>query len=122
MAGDSCNGKMELLSALSGEMPSGKPESIMLGEVAAGHLDPAQRRAIGLGFVPEERLGRGAVPALSLAENALLTRSHCKVVNGGIVQHGLIPQKVVRGFAGDLLTHFEVKRRNAQAARSSLSG
>jgi len=122
IAGVSGNGQKELLAALSGEMPSGKPESIMLGEVAAGHLDPAQRRAIGLGFVPEERLGRGAVPALSLAENALLTGSHCKVVNGGMVQHGLIRQKVVRGFARDVITHFKVKSRNEQAAASSLSG
>ena len=38
-----------------------------------GRLDAAQRRALGLAFVPEERLGRGAVPEMSLADNALLT-------------------------------------------------
>ncbi|MCK7498922.1 MAG: hypothetical protein MZW92_56565 [Comamonadaceae bacterium] len=38
-----------------------------------GALGPRQRRALGLRYVPEERLGRGAVPELSLAENALLT-------------------------------------------------
>jgi ABC-type uncharacterized transport system ATPase subunit len=30
---------------------------------------------LGLHFVPEERLGRGAVPTLSLAHNLLLTRT-----------------------------------------------
>ena len=117
IAGVSGNGQKELLAALSGEMPSGKPESIMLGETAAGHLDPAQRRSIGLGFVPEERLGRGAVPALSLAENALLTGSR-----RGMVKHGLIKHEVVRGFARDVIARFKVKARNEQAAASSLSG
>ena len=36
---------------------------------------PRQRRALGLHFVPEERLGRGAVPTLWLAHNLLLTRT-----------------------------------------------
>ena len=117
IAGVSGNGQKELLAALSGEMQSGKPESIMLGETASGHLDPAQRRSIGLGFVPEERLGRGAVPALSLAENALLTGSR-----HGMVEHGLIKHKVVRGFARDVIGRFKVKARNEQAAASSLSG
>ena len=41
------------------------------GEPVA-NLSPAGRRARGLAFVPEERLGRGAVPEMSLADNALL--------------------------------------------------
>ena len=117
IAGVSGNGQKELLAALSGEMLSGKPESIMLGATAVGHLDPAQRRAIGLGFVPEERLGRGAVPALSLAENALLTGSR-----RGMVEHGMIKRKVVRGFARNVIGSFKVKARDEQAAASSLSG
>jgi simple sugar transport system ATP-binding protein len=40
------------------------------------------RRAQGLHFVPEERLGRGAVPTLSLAQNTLLTRQEA-VGSGG---------------------------------------
>ncbi len=122
IAGVSGNGQKELLAALSGETPSGKPETIVLGGTSAGHLDPAQRRAIGLGFVPEERLGRGAVPALSLAENALLTGSHRKMANGCMVQRGLIRRKIVRGFARDVISRFKVKSRDEQAAASSLSG
>ena len=38
-----------------------------------GGSTPPQRRALGFAFVPEERLGRGAVPEMSLADNALLT-------------------------------------------------
>jgi ABC-type uncharacterized transport system ATPase subunit len=41
-----------------------------------GHLDAGRRRKRGMAFVPEERLGRGAVPPMSLADNALLTAAH----------------------------------------------
>ena len=44
---------------------------------AATSRAPRRARAAtrGLHFVPEERLGRGAVPTLSLAQNTLLTRT-----------------------------------------------
>ena len=45
--------------------------------------------------MPEERLGRGAVPGLSLAENALLTGYG----RGGLVRHGLIRIAAARRFA-----------------------
>ena len=57
----------------------------MLGH-AAGRLDAAQRRALGLAFVPEERLGRGAVPEMSLADNALLTAHREGMVKRGFVR------------------------------------
>ncbi|MEO8003762.1 MAG: ABC transporter ATP-binding protein [Betaproteobacteria bacterium] len=122
IAGVSGNGQKELLAALSGETRSMRNEAIMLGQTPVGHLDPAQRRALGLGFVPEERLGRGAVPAMSLAENALLTGSHGKVANGGMVRRGFVRNKIVRQFARDVIARFNVKSRNEQVGASSLSG
>ena len=65
----------ELLFALSGEDTRAPPGSISVGgkDVSAPGAR-ASRRALGLHFVPEERLGRGAVPTLSLAHNLLLSR------------------------------------------------
>jgi simple sugar transport system ATP-binding protein len=83
----------------------------------AGRLDPAQRRRLGFAFVPEERLGRGAVPDLSLADNALLTGS-----SRGMVQHGVIRHAMVREFARAVIERFKVKCKGEQAAASSLSG
>jgi simple sugar transport system ATP-binding protein len=37
----------------------------------AGRMRAGRRRRLGLGFVPEERLGRGALARMTLAENAL---------------------------------------------------
>ena len=122
IAGVSGNGQKELLAALSGEMLAGRPETILLKDKPAGHLDPAQRRALGLGFVPEERLGRGAVPELSLADNALLTGSHRKSGHGSMVRHGMIRRPAVRSFAREVIGQFKVKTRNEQALAASLSG
>jgi simple sugar transport system ATP-binding protein len=117
IAGVSGNGQKELLTALSGESPVSRPDMIRIKGRTAGHLDPAQRRRLGLAFVPEERLGRGAVPGLSLADNALLTGS-----NRGMVQHGVIRHAVVREFARAVIERFKVKCKSEQAAASSLSG
>lgn len=122
VAGVSGNGQKELLAALSGETRSVRNEAIILGQTPIGHLDSAQRRALGLGFVPEERLGRGAVPAMSLAENALLTGSHGRVANGGMVRRGFVRNRIVRQFARDVIARFNVKSRDEQVGASSLSG
>ena len=67
------------------------PESIRIGGRAVGHVGPAERRALGLAYVPEERLGRGAVPEMSLTENSLLTARR-----RGMVRHGLVDWQAVR--------------------------
>ena len=117
IAGVSGNGQKELLTALSGESTADRADMIRIIDRPAGRLDPAQRRRLGLTFVPEERLGRGAVPALSLADNALLTGS-----SRGMVEHGVIRHGTVREFARTVIERFKVKCKSEQAAASSLSG
>ncbi len=87
IAGVSGNGQKELLAALSGERRIADAAAIRLDGLPVGHLDAARRRELGFGFVPEERLGRGAVPEMSLTENALLT-AHRQ----GLARTGLRPQ------------------------------
>src|SRR3984957_4864179 len=54
IAGIAGNGQSELMDALSGEIAAGRPESIMIDGVPAGHMGPHQRRRIHGCFVPEE--------------------------------------------------------------------
>jgi len=82
IAGVSGNGQRELLYALSGEDTRAQAQDIQLHGQAVGQLGPNERRQAGLHFVPEERLGRGAVPSLSLAQNMLLTRNEA-IANSG---------------------------------------
>ena len=74
IAGVSGNGQRELMYALSGEDTRADAASIQIQGQPVAQLGPQDRRRLGLHFVPEERLGRGAVPSLSLAHNMLLTR------------------------------------------------
>lgn len=117
IAGISGNGQKELLAALSGESLSPQASMITLMGQAAGQLNPAQRRRLGLTFVPEERLGRGAVPAMTLAENALLTGA-----GNGMVRNGLMRHAQIRRFAKEVIARFGVKCGGEQSAAFSLSG
>jgi len=86
IAGVSGNGQQELLRVISGEEPLAERFPVQICGVEAGRLSPGRRRRLGMAFVPEERLGRGAVPTMSLADNALLTAAH----NQGLVTAGFL--------------------------------
>ena len=117
IAGVSGNGQQELLAALSGERRLADAATVTICGTAAGRLDAAQRRALGLAFVPEERLDRGAVPDLSLADNALLT-AHGK----GLVTRGFIRDAAVRAYAAAIIRDYDVKASGPDAMARSLSG
>ncbi|MES3023125.1 MAG: ABC transporter ATP-binding protein [Pseudomonadota bacterium] len=117
LAGVSGNGQQELLATLSGEDRRADGAAIMLGDTAAGRLGPAARRALGLGFVPEERLGRGAVSELSLADNVLLTQQGSEAV-----RYGLVQTRALAARARAVIERFKVKAGGPQAPAGSLSG
>jgi general nucleoside transport system ATP-binding protein len=116
VAGVSGNGQQELLAALSGEDPRAGAGSIKLFDDDIARASPARRRAAGLHFVPEERLGRGAVPTLSLAMNTLLTRTEA-VGPGGWLRLG-----EARRLAARLIDGFRVKAPGPDAPARTLSG
>ena len=117
VAGVSGNGQQELLAALSGEDPRAKPDMILLQGERVGHWSPGRRRERGLGFVPEERLGRGAVPEMSLANNILLSHQTSATIRHGFVKHNAIVK-----MATDVIARFNVKAGGPHAAARSLSG
>lgn len=116
IAGVSGNGQRELLYALSGEDSRALADSVLLDGHAVGQVGPEKRRQAGLHFVPEERLGRGAVPSLSLAHNLLLTRS--EAISSG----GWIDTQALQAQAQKIIQKFNVKANGAQAPAQSLSG
>jgi len=81
-----------------------------------GPLGPAKRRALGLHHVPEERLGRGAVPSMSLAQNTLLTRRE------PVGRLGHVSTARAAALARRLIERFGVRAAGPQAAARSLSG
>ncbi|SMD02162.1 ABC transporter ATP-binding protein [Primorskyibacter flagellatus] len=117
IAGVSGNGQGELAAAISGEKITSAAEDIVLEGRPIGHLNAGRRRDLGLGFVPEERLGRGAVPPYELSENALLTAHRL-----GMVKHGMANRRKARDFAADVIEKYNVKASGPSAKAHGLSG
>jgi simple sugar transport system ATP-binding protein len=118
IAGIAGNGQIELMDALSGEVPAGRPETILIDGIAAGHAGPSARRALGACFVPEERNGHAAVPDMTLAQNAFLSGFvRQKLMRRGFISHGK-----ARTFADGVIKRFDVRTTGSSAEARSLSG
>ena len=116
IAGVAGNGQDELLKALSGEILV-DAGSISLDGRGIENLAPNQRRNLGVAIGPEERLGRGAVPNMTLADNALLTASGQGLVNRGLIRFGR-----VREFSREVIRRFGVRCNDESSTAGSLSG
>ena len=117
IAGVAGNGQKEFLAALNGEIIASVTGRIELNGAEISKVGPTERRARGLAFVPEERLGRGAVPDMSLANNALLTGYREDMLNNGFIQFDK-----VRSYATDIRERFDVRSSGIDAEARSLSG
>ena len=103
IAGVAGNGQSELFDALSGERALDRADMLEIdGKPMGGHGVNA-RRNVGAAFVPEERLGHGAAPGLSLSHNVFLTRhtSDKTLVKSGMLQHasaGVVSERVIKAY------------------------
>jgi simple sugar transport system ATP-binding protein len=116
VAGVSGNGQRELMAALSGEDARAPAGSIVMDGHDISHASPQRRRKLGLNFVPEERLGRGAVPTFDLAQNTLLTRTEA------VSRSGWVATARVQRLAEEVMARFNVRCGGVRAAARSLSG
>jgi len=119
IAGVSGNGQVALTQALAGEIttPGSRGIAVTLEGEPIGAYGPDARRARGLHFIPEERLGRGAVPIHTLAENTALTTFH-----KGLVKWGLLRLDLRRRLAADTIERMDVRCGGTQSTAQSLSG
>ncbi len=119
IAGVAGNGQEELLMALSGEIKQKKSKkpAIFFDGQPVDSLNPLKRRRLGMGFVPEDRLGRGAVPTMTLSQNGLLTS-----FDFGLVKNGLIQVKKMKALANHIIEKYKVKAFGEFSHAESLSG
>ena len=123
IAGVAGNGQSELFDALSGEYPISDPAMVSIRGRPAGNLGISARRLIGAGFVPEERHGHAAVPALPLSDNLVLARNQSDrktFLGGGVL--GIIRQAVVRLASKRIADTMDVRKSGENPAAGSLSG
>lgn len=118
IAGVSGNGQNALLAALSGEVAAPEAGMIRLDGSDIGWTPSQARRAMGLAYVPPERLGTGAVPDLDLTDNALLS-GYRRLV---LALYGIIRPGKAGGFAREVVERFDVRTSGISARAGSLSG
>lgn len=122
IAGVAGNGQSELFSLLSGEVRTGA-DSIHLRDKPVGNLGINQRRRMGAAFVPEERLGHGAVPAMTLSENLLLARhASDSVAFQRMGQVGVIRSDLVMKATERINAAMDVRKSAPNPPASALSG
>ncbi|KQU04884.1 ABC transporter [Methylobacterium sp. Leaf469] len=118
IAGIAGNGQAELFAALSGEVRAADPASVRLDGAPVGDLGITARRRLGAAFVPEERNGHAAAPAMSLSENALLSRHS----TAPLTRFGLLRPGAARALAQRVITAFDVRKAGPDPAAGTLSG
>jgi simple sugar transport system ATP-binding protein len=119
IAGISGNGQSELAALISGEtvLPREKRDRIYMMGRDVGQLDAAARRKLGFAFVPEDRLGRGAVPEMSLVLNGVLTAHPLK-----LLKNGLVDKARATDFTRECIRQYDVRTPGPEAEAGSLSG
>ncbi|MBB3978544.1 simple sugar transport system ATP-binding protein [Rhizobium azooxidifex] len=119
IAGISGNGQSELSALISGEtrLPREATDRIFMMGQDVGTFGAAARRRLGFAFVPEDRLGRGAVPEMSLVLNSLLTAHPL-----GLKRHGLVDRAKAAAFTKDCIRQYDVRTPGPEAEAGALSG
>jgi len=101
VAGVAGNGQRELSHVLTGLLPASAGRILLDGRDAT-RADPAAFARAGVGHIPEDRLGSGLAPSLSVADNAVL-REYAR-------------PPVTRGFRFSARRAVELARAIAEAA------
>jgi simple sugar transport system ATP-binding protein len=121
IAGVAGNGQGELFEALSGEVQQEGAGAVRLRGKDAGRLGISGRRELGAAFVPEERLGHGAAPRMTLSENLLLSRYRTdgKTLLGGL---GTIRRGALVAAAKRIVEMMDVRKSGEDPEAAALSG
>ena len=119
IAGVAGNGQMELFDAISGETLCKTPDMVRLAAVSCGAESITERRRRNAAFVPEERIGHGAIANFPLSENVILTHH---AVGKKLVRRGLINRAVAEDMNQRISKTFDVRKGKPDPNAYSLSG
>ncbi|WP_139974330.1 ABC transporter ATP-binding protein [Ochrobactrum sp. CGA5] len=123
IAGVAGNGQGEFFEAVSGEVLQSNPSDVRIRGKDAGKAGITERRMMGAAFVPEERLGHGAVPNMTLTDNLFLSRykTDAKMfLRGGKIK--LIAESALQLAAKRIIERMDVRKSAENPPASALSG
>ncbi|NBN77838.1 ATP-binding cassette domain-containing protein [Microvirga tunisiensis] len=118
VAGVAGNGQGELFDALTGERRTA-PGMVEIDGTACGNEGITRRRQRGAAFVPEERLGHGAVPGFRLSSNLLLTRH---ATGDGLVKGGFVAFAAMAAMERRIKQVYDVRMSHDDPEARALSG
>jgi simple sugar transport system ATP-binding protein len=117
VAGVAGNGQRELVEVLAGLRPRTSGSVDVDGEI----MDRADARhpiRMGVAYVPQDRLGTGLAPDLSIAENLILKRYRRPPIS----RAPFLRPAVIAAEAADLMAKFDVRAPSAETPTRRLSG
>jgi general nucleoside transport system ATP-binding protein len=121
IAGVAGNGQGEFFEAISGEVVQDSADVVRMRGEAVGRLGISGRRMVGAAFVPEERLGHAAAPAMRLSENLLLSR-HKTDRKAFLGFASIVQSSAVTSAAKRINEIMDVRKSAPDPAASALSG
>ena len=117
VAGVAGNGQRELAETISG-MRSASAGTIRVGGRALRPGDPRAAISAGVAHVPEDRLGTGLAPSLSIARNAVLKTYRASPISWG----PFLALKRMADVARALIQRYDVKAPGPETPARNLSG
>ena len=121
IAGVAGNGQGELFEAVSGEVLQESADVVRIRGKGVGRMGISARRLLGAAFVPEERLGHGAAPAMRLSENLLLSRFRTDA-KAFLSSLGIIRTGAIASAAKRVIADMDVRKSAEDPEASALSG
>jgi general nucleoside transport system ATP-binding protein len=115
IAGVDGNGQSQLAEAIM-HLRSIAQGSVLLHDRDITRLSVSQHHDLGLAYVPADRRHVGAVPDLSIADNAILGSQRKRT------RHLLLDTHSISAYAKNLLARFGVRAQSIEAAAGKLSG
>ncbi len=115
VAGVAGNGQRPLADAIAGLVDS-EEGSVVVAATDVSAVGPKDRIAAGLSYVPEDRLGVGLAPKLSVTENSMM-RSYASVGRGPLIDRAAADAQCT-----ELVDRYRVKVGGLHHAIAGLSG
>lgn len=112
LAGVDGNGQRELAEAIAGQRPV-EAGAIRLSGRELAALGVAERRALGVAYLTDDRLGEGCVADLSVAENLVLTRPPGRF---------WLDRRAMQSEADRLIAAYDIRTPSADRRAGDLSG
>lgn len=122
VAGIEGNGQQEFVDAVTGSMDYQRGCVVFKGRNMKG-LSPDAIRALGIGYIPADRMTMGIAPNMSIADNICADKlGRRSAVRGLCARFGGLRMKAIGRYAEKMIGKYSVLCKNPDVPVASLSG